>query len=116
MLQPEHLEKIHKPLRQSLAEFRDFIRERGVVGLAIGFVVGSAVGKLVSSMVSDIIQPLVGYVFGSETGLSSLQFGAVTYGRFLANLIDFVILILVVFFSFKALKLEQLEKPKEEKE
>jgi len=34
--------------------FLDFIREQGVVGLAVGFILGGAVSKLVASLVADI--------------------------------------------------------------
>jgi len=38
--------------------FIDFVREQGVVGLAVGFILGGAVSKVVSSLVKDIINSL----------------------------------------------------------
>lgn len=93
--------------------FITFIREQGVVGLAIGFILGGAVSKLVASLVNDIIQPLIGMLFGSTDGLASLAYKSVSYGSFLAVLIDFLIVAAVVYFGFKALKLEGLDKKKE---
>lgn len=93
-------------------EFLDFIREQGVVGLAIGFILGGAVSKLVSSLVADVIQPLIGLVFGSTDGLASLSYGSIAYGRFLANFIDFAIIAAVVFIAFKKLHLDRLDKKK----
>lgn len=93
--------------------FIDFIREQGVVGLAIGFILGGAVSKLVASLVNDLIQPLIGMVFGSSEGLASLSYGSLAYGSFLAILIDFLIVAAVVYFGFKALKLDKIDKKKD---
>ena len=45
--------------------FMDFIREQGVVGLAVGFILGGAVSKVVSSLVEDIINPILGILLGA---------------------------------------------------
>jgi large conductance mechanosensitive channel len=97
----------------AIKEFVKFIREQGVVGLAIGFILGGAVGKTVSSFVQDIIQPLLGYVLGSTTGLKAVHLGSVMVGNFLANLIDLVIIAAVVFYLFRGLKLDKLDAPKQ---
>lgn len=86
-----------------------FIREQGVIGLAIGFVMGSSISKVVTSLVNDIIQPLIGLIFGSANGLSHVHFKSVMYGNFIANIIDFVIIAFIVYFSFKLLNLEKLD-------
>jgi large conductance mechanosensitive channel len=101
------------PFKKSLDEFADFIRKQGVVGLAIGFILGAAVGKVVASVANDIVQPLIGYLFGSTEGLAAMRLGSIMYGRFLATLIDFIIMAAVVFFVFKKLKLDQFDKPKQ---
>ncbi|MDD5710610.1 MAG: MscL family protein [Candidatus Colwellbacteria bacterium] len=93
--------------------FITFIREQGVVGLAVGFILGGAIGKVVSSFVQDIVQPLLGYALGSTEGLSSLAIGPVTYGQFITAMIDFLIIAAVVYFIFKGLKLDKLDKKKE---
>lgn len=100
-------------IRERLHEFVDFVREQGVVGLAIGFVLGGSVSKVVTALVQDIIQPVIGLLFGSTDGLKVLHLGPVLYGDFLANFIDFIIVALVVYFVFKQLKLDRLDKKKE---
>jgi large conductance mechanosensitive channel len=92
--------------------FINFIREQGVVGLAIGFILGGSINKLVASLVEDIIQPSIGLIFGSTEGLAGLSYKSIMVGEFLVALIDFLILAAVVFFGFKALKLEKLDKKK----
>lgn len=96
-----------------MQDFIKFIREQGVVGLAVGFILGGAVSKVVSSLVSDIINPIIGAIFGSASGLSYMMLGPVALGNFVAVLIDFVIVAAVVFFIFKRLGLNKLDAAKE---
>jgi large conductance mechanosensitive channel len=104
-----------KIIREPLVGFVQFIREQGVVGLAIGFILGTSVNKVVTSLVADIIQPAIGMLFGSGQELITLKYQNVAYGRFLATLIDFAIIAAVVYFGFKGLKLDRLDLKKEEK-
>lgn len=97
-----------------MKDFVTFIREQGVVGLAIGFILGGAVSKVVSSLVEDIIQPAIGMVFGSADGLSSLAAGPVMYGNFITIVIDFVIIAAVVYYIFKKFGFEKLDAKKSE--
>ena len=99
-------------MKKQFTGFMDFIREQGVVGLAIGFIMGGAVNGLVGSFVNDIIEPAIGLIFGSTEGLQALQYKSIMYGNFLVFLIDFLILMAVVYFGFKMLGLEKLDKKK----
>jgi len=97
-------------------KFLDFLREQGVVGLAVGFILGGAVSKLVSSLVSDIINPLLGVVLGFADNFkdSFLAIGPakIMWGNFLNVAIDFIIISLVVYFGVKILGLDKLDKKK----
>lgn len=92
--------------------FLQFIREQGVVGLAVGFILGGAVSKLVASLVGDIIQPAIGMIFGSTEGLAALHYKSIMWGNFLAILIDFIIIAAVVYFGVKLIGLDKLDKKK----
>ena len=96
--------------------FIDFIREQGVVGLAVGFILGGAVSKLVSALVTDIISPLLGLILGFAKGLetASINIGSaqILYGNLIGVLIDFVVIALVVYYGVKALGLDKLDKKK----
>lgn len=96
--------------------FINFIREQGVVGLAVGFILGGAVSKLVASLVGDIINPILGILLGVVGGLESaaLKIGSarVMWGHFIGALIDFLVIALVVYYGFKGLHLEKLDKKK----
>lgn len=92
--------------------FTTFIREQGVVGLAVGFILGGAVSKVVTSLVENIIQPLLGYVLGSTEGLNSLAFGPITYGQFITAFVDFLVIAAVVYLIFRVLGVGKLDKKK----
>ena len=98
--------------RRGFGGFIDFVRERGVMGLAIGFVLGSSVQKVVTSFVTDIVNPLVGLFLGRADGLKNFAIGQFMIGDFISTLIDFLILALIIYFVFKALQLEKLDKQK----
>jgi len=97
-----------------IKQFIDFIRKHGVVGLAIGFIMGGAVSKLVAALVNDLINPFIGLIIGNPEGLKAASFkignSTFLYGDFLANMIDFVIIAAVVFFVFKGIGLDKLDK------
>ena len=102
-------------MNQKLQGFVDFIREQGVVGLAVGFILGGAVSKTVASLVENIINPLVGALMG-KVALADKAFNigsvAIKYGAFISTMVDFVIIAAVVYFGVKALGLDKLDKKK----
>ena len=54
--------------------FVNFIREQGVVGLAVGLAIGTAAGDTVKKLVTAFIDPLVQLIVGSQQGLQSASF------------------------------------------
>jgi large conductance mechanosensitive channel len=87
-------------------EFKEFIMRGNVMDLAVAVIIGGAFGKIVSSLVGDILMPLIGLVIGG-VDFTSLAFtvgkAKVTYGNFINNVIDFVIIALVIFLLIKAI-------------
>ncbi len=100
-----------------MKSFLEFIRDRGVVGLAVGFILGGAVSQLVASLINDILNPLLGLVLGSVEGLKTETLpvlGAkIAWGDFVTVFINLVVISAVVFWGFQLLRLEKLDKPKE---
>ncbi|MEK7155642.1 MAG: MscL family protein [Patescibacteria group bacterium] len=92
--------------------FLEFVRERGVMGLAIGFVLGSAVQKVVTAFVTDIVNPFVGIFLGRADGFKDFAIGKFLIGDFIMVTVDFLILCLIIYAVFKLLGLEKLDKPK----
>jgi large conductance mechanosensitive channel len=99
--------------RSQAGGFATFIREQGVVGLAVGFILGAGVAKVVTSLVNDIINPIIGGLLGQAGGLKSATFkiGAATvaWGSFVGAVIDFVIIAAVVYLGVKILHLDRLD-------
>ena len=95
--------------------FLDFVRDQGVVGLAVGFILGGAVAKMVTALVTDLINPLIGLVIGGLNLKSAyIKAGAtkLMWGDFVSVMIDFLIVSFVVYFGVKILKLDKLDKKK----
>jgi len=102
-----------------LKEFRDFAIKGNVVDLAVGVIIGAAFGKIVSSLVADLIMPLVGIFLGG-LNYSALVWevgdAKITYGKFIQNVLDFVIVAWVIFLMVKAInhfRRKEEEKPSE---
>lgn len=109
-----------------LQGFVDFVREQGVVGLAVGLILGIAAKSVVDSLVSDLFNPVIGLLYGGGDFSAKYiclkqqtQDGAMScvsklgYGSFLNTIIGFVIVAAAVYFLVKALKLDKLDKKKE---
>lgn len=94
--------------------FMEFIRNQGVVGLAVGFILGGAVSKVVTALVTDIVNPILGVALGTVEGLkeAKLSIGAVDLllGDFVSVTIDFLVVAAVVYFGVKGLGLEKIDK------
>jgi large conductance mechanosensitive channel len=98
--------------------FMDFVREQGVVGLAVAFILGGAISGVMKSLVSDVINPILGLVLGSAEGLKEMSFmigdAEIMFGSFVSTLLDFVVIAFVVYYIFKKLGLDKMDKEKEE--
>lgn len=97
--------------------FIEFVRDQGVIGLAVGFILGGAISKVVSALVTDIINPVIGIALGKVGSLenATLNIGSakLLVGDFVSIAIDFLIIALVVYFGVKWLKLDKLDRKKE---
>lgn len=91
-------------------EFLKFLKEYGVIGLAIGVIIGGKAGELVKSVVDGLLMPIVGLVLPSGDW-QQLVVGPFQVGIVLAALINFVIVAFLVFmFAKKVLKEESVSK------
>jgi len=89
-----------------IREFREFAVKGNVVDLAVGVIIGTAFGKIVSSFVADIIMPLIGILIGGihyEDLVLAVGEAQITYGKFLQNVIDFVVIAWVIFVMVKTI-------------
>lgn len=105
-----------------LQGFVDFVREQGVVGLAVGLILGVAAKSVVDSLVANIFNPLIGVVAGGGSldskyvclkeaaGACQNKLG---WGAVVGDLLSFVIVLAIVYFVVKGMKLDKLDKKKD---
>src|SRR5688500_15383700 len=99
-------------------EFREFIARGNVFDLAVGVVIGAAFGKVVDSLVKDILMPPIGLVLGkmdfsnlylnlsgetyaSAAAAKEAGAAAIYVGRFINEIIAFIIVAFAVFLFIK---------------
>jgi len=98
-----------------LKEFKEFLDEYKVTGLAVAFIIGAAITALVKSLVDNIIMPIITpFIPGGAWqtaafriplwGKSAIVIG---WGAFLAALLNFVIIAWVVFMIAKIILKEE---------
>lgn len=109
-------------MTKTFREFLDFVREQGVIGLAVGLAIGVAAGAAVKAIVDGIISPLVGFVLGGadltnlvwETGITrSGEELVFAWGAVANSIIVLLATAFVIFYLVKGLKLDRLDKKKE---
>lgn len=95
-------------------EFMTFLKNYGVIGLAIAVIIGGKANAMVDAVVKELLMPFVGLLLPSgdwrtlAVTVGETKFGV---GPVLAALIDFFIVAMVVFvFAKKVLKEEVVGK------
>lgn len=96
-----------------LKEFKSFIMRGNVVDLAVAVIIGAAFGAIVSSLVSDIITPLILKPVMESLGVAKLEevaWNGVLYGKFLATVINFIVVGFCIFLIIKGMNKFQKKK------
>lgn len=112
-------------MSKPLAGFMDFIREQGVVGLAVGLTLGTAVTVFVKSIVDNVVNPLVGLILPGSSSLNNkficldrvdgVCTNKLSWGVVLSSLISFLTIAVIIYLVVHGLKLDRLDKKKEDK-
>lgn len=88
------------------ADFRHFLKQYSVIGLAIGIVMGTAVNNIVTTLVQGVITPLIGLIVPSQN-LQTLTWhvrGVVfRFGDVLSAVLSFIIVAFLIYFVVKKL-------------
>lgn len=103
--------------------FMNFIREQGVVGLAVGLAIGTAAGASVKVIVDQLIAPIVA-LMTRGIDLNSLKWVvvaangdqkevAIGYGLIVSSLITLIATALVVYLIIHWMKLDRMDKKKD---
>ncbi|MFA5745957.1 MAG: MscL family protein [archaeon] len=85
-------------------EFKEFLQEYKVIGLAIAFIIGAAITTLVKSLVDNIIMPIITpFIPGGQWQTATLKLGPIVlnWGAFAGALLNFIIIAFVVFMIAK---------------
>ena len=106
-------------MKKFFNEFKTFISRGNVMDMAIGVIIATAFGKITTSLVNDVFMPFISWIFGSRdmTALNlivrpevldaegNVAQAAITigFGTFVATVIDFILVALVVFAIVKAM-------------
>lgn len=86
-----------------MEEFKRFLLEYKVLGLAVAFIMGIYIGAVIQALVDDLIMPIVSlFVPGIDWEL--LTVGPFRIGHFIGILITFLIVALVIFVIVKITK------------
>lgn len=106
-------------MNKQLNEFTNFVREQGVVGMAVGLAIGLQAAATVTAMVSYFIDPIVGFILGN-TDLTSLTWTVISldsgrdlvigWGAILSAAIKLVAVAAVIFWVVKKAGLDKLDK------
>ena len=111
-----------------LKEFKEFIARGNVVDLAVAVVIGAAFGRIITSLVEGVIMPPIGLLLGKvdfsnlfidisgqrPESLADAQLRGIpviAYGRFLNDVVTFVIIAFIVFLIVKAVNRLRAEPP-----
>ena len=93
-----------------MQEFKDFLNEYKVLGIAVAFIIGVALTNLVQSLVNNIIMPVITvFIPGGAWEEATLTIGPIVlrWGQFLSALLNFIIIALVVFIVAKKVMREE---------
>ena len=119
-------------MKKMFEEFKAFIMRGNVLDMAVGVIVAGAFGKITTSLVNDLFMPFISWIFGARdmTALNVIvrpeivnEAGEVVqagitlgFGTFVATIIDFILIALVVFMVVKFMNAAKakLEKKAEE--
>lgn len=110
-------QKVADRAKNHIGGFKEFISRGNVIDLAVGVIIGGAFGKIVSSIVNDILMPLLGIVLGGIDFTSlNVKIGdaVITYGNFIQNVIDFLIIALCVYILISVINKITCKMKKEE--
>lgn len=100
-----------------MSDFKAFLNQGNVMGLAVGVIIGGAFGKIVSSLTDDVLMPFIGWVTGGGVDFTNKYLvlsgdvpegaplaaakaagaNVLALGSFITAIINFVLLAFVVF-------------------
>lgn len=88
-------------MRNRWSEFKQFAFKGNMIDLAVGVIIGTAFGQVITSLVQHVLMPLLAAAGAGGKGYEGLYFelngSKVLYGQFLAAVINFLLVALIIF-------------------
>lgn len=81
-------------------DFKDFMVRGNVIDIAVAVIIAGAFAKIVDSFIFDVITPGLlqpALKAAQVEEIAKLSFSGVLYGKFLATLINFIVIAFVIF-------------------
>jgi large conductance mechanosensitive channel len=108
----------NETINKHVGGFEEFIKEFGVIGLAIGFVFGAQVKTVVDNFTTSIVNPLLGLLLPGTGNLNQKTFSLTifsktavfSWGSFASSLVSFVIIAIIIYMTYKIFHLDRLTK------
>lgn len=103
MSSKEEVKKVKENSSKFINEFKSFILRGNVMDLAVGVLIGAAFQNLVTSLTNNIISPILGCFSEVDFNQFVLRIGKLelTYGAFITDVINFIIMAFVIFLIVK---------------
>ncbi len=89
------------PPKGFMNEFRAFMSQYKVLGMAVAFILGLYLGALVQALVNDLIMPIIQYTTPPGVKWQNIAAGPFEIGSFFGALLTFIIVALVIFLIVK---------------
>ena len=105
LLEPKSAPPATPPPKGMWNEFKAFLDQYKVLGMAIGVVIGLYMGNVIQALVKDLIMPVIGLAVPGMSDLASLKINVGNQvfglGDFTVNVITFIIVAFVIFLIAK---------------
>ena len=108
-------------MKAFMDEFKKFIARGNVMDMAVGIIIGGAFTAIVTSLVNDILMPVLSLITGGfDFSALCIVLGegenaaTLNYGAFIAAIINFLLISLVIFMLIKSINKLSVKKDKEE--
>jgi large conductance mechanosensitive channel len=92
-----------------IQEFKAFLSQYKVLGLAVAFILGIYLGALVKALVTDLILPIITLVLPPGQDFNTFQVPPFRVGDFANALLTFIIVAFVIFLIVKVSKRYKIE-------
>jgi len=91
-------------VRKLWTEFKSFAMSGSMLDLALGFIIGTAFAKVIESLLANVMLQLISAI-GGEPDFTTLTIHLgntrIKYGQFVTDLINFLILVFILFIVVK---------------